>query len=113
MGWTADTRDPEAMARGFRNSLLVLGAYEGEKLLGLVRAVGDGATIVFVQDILVYPEHQRRGIGRALMEAVLDRYASVRHIQLTTADTPRTLALYRSLGFREYSELGCRGFLHV
>ena len=113
VGWTAYTRDPEAMARGFRNSLLVLGAYEGEKLLGLVRAVGDVGNIVFVQDILVYAEHQRRGIGRALMEAVLDRYAAVRQIQLTTDDTPRTLAFYRSLGFREYSELGCRGFLHV
>ena len=73
--------------------------------------VGDGATVIFVQDILVYPEKQRQGIGTALLKAVLDRYAHVRQIQLLTDNTPKTVAFYRSLGFLELSELGCCGFM--
>ena len=41
-----------ALERGYKNSLLVLAAYENEELLGIVRVVGDGATIILVQDIL-------------------------------------------------------------
>ncbi len=111
VGWTAYTEDLPALERGYRNSLLILAAYENDELLGIVRAVGDGATIVLVQDILVFPDKQRQGVGTALLRAVLERYADVRQIQLATDNTPKTVAFYRSLGFREYAEIGCCGFM--
>lgn len=113
VGWTAYTDDPAALRNGFANSLLTLAAYEEAALAGLIRVVGDGHTIVFVQDILVRPQFQRRGIGSALLQAVLNRYAGVRQIELFTDDTPETAAFYRSMGFRELTELGCRGFMKI
>ena len=113
VGWTAYTDDPAALRNGFANSLLTLAAYEEAALAGLIRVVGDGHTIVFVQDILVRPQFQRRGIGSALLQAVLNRYAGVRQIELLTDDTPETAAFYRSMGFRELTELGCRGFMKI
>lgn len=109
--WTAYTEDMPALERGFQHSLLILAAYENDALLGLIRVVGDGATVILIQDILIYPEKQRQGIGTALLKAVLDRYPDVRQIQLTTDDTPKTVAFYQSLGFSELSALGCRGFM--
>ncbi|MBQ8972142.1 MAG: GNAT family N-acetyltransferase [Clostridia bacterium] len=111
IGWTAYTDDMSALERGYRNSLLVLAAYENDALLGIIRAVGDGFTIVFIQDIAVFPKMQRKGVGTALLKAVLDRYSDVRQIELTTDNTPQTVAFYRSLGFTEFSELGCCGFM--
>ena len=111
VGWTAYTENPQALRQGYAHSLLTLGAYEGETLVGIIRAVGDGATIVFIQDLLVHPENRRQGIGTALLRAVLDRYPHVRQIELTTDDTPETAAFYRSLGFRAFSEIGCSGFM--
>ena len=93
--------------------MLTLAAYEGEKFLGIIRAVGDGHTIVFVQDILVYPEHQRKGVGSALLQAILGRYSHVRQIELATDNTPKTIAFYKSMGFREMSEIGCCVFMRV
>ena len=110
-GWIAYTQNPEALRQGFERSLLVLAAYEENRLLGIIRAVGDGATIVFVQDILVYPEYRRKGVGTALLQAVLDRYQHVRQIELVTDNSEETVAFYRSMGFRDLSELGCRGFM--
>ena len=112
-GWTAYTRDPASLKAGFMNSLTILAAREGDSLAGIIRAVGDGATIVYIQDILVSPDHRRKGIGTALVSAVLERYRDVRQIILMTDDTPETEAFYRSLGFREVSELGCRAFQKV
>ncbi len=111
VGWTAYTGNLSALRQGFENSLLVLAAYENDELLGIIRAVGDGATIVFIQDILVFPDKQRQGVGTALLQAVLDRYAHVRQIELATDNTEKTVAFYKSLGFSEFSEIGCCGFM--
>ena len=91
--------------------MLTLTAYEGDKLMGILRAVGDGYTVVFVQDILVFPEHQRKGVGSALLQAVLDRCSHVRQIELATDNTEKTVAFYKSMGFREMSEIGCCAFM--
>ena len=111
VGWTAYTDDPAALRNGFANSLLTLAAYEEAALAGLIRVVGDGHTIVFVQDILVRPDYQRQGIGSALLRAVLERYADVRQIELVTDNTPETRVFYQSAGFQELSEIDCCGFM--
>lgn len=113
VGWTAYTKNPDVLRKGFENSMLTLAAYDGEELMGIIRTVGDGYTIVFVQDILVFPEHQRKGIGSALLQAVLDKYSHVRQIELATDNTEKTVAFYRSMGFKEMSEIGCCGFMKV
>lgn len=113
VGWIAYTQNPVVLRDGFANSLLVLAAYKGEQIMGLVRVVGDGQTIVFVQDILVFPIYQRRGVGTALLKAILKRYAHVRQIELVTDREAKTLAFYKSLGFQEISELGCCGFMKI
>lgn len=113
VGWTAYTDHPEVLRKGFDHSLLTLAAYEGEQLLGIIRVVGDGYTIVFVQDLLVFPEHQRKGIGSALLKAVLDQYRHVRQIELATDHTQKTIAFYKSMGFQEMSEIGCCGFIRT
>ena len=113
VGWTAYTDLPEALRSGFEKSLLTLAAYEDGKLIGLIRCVGDGETIVYVQDILVYPEYQRQGIGTALLREVLSRFSHVRQIVLSTDKEERTLRFYRSLGFASLEDIGCRGFMLI
>ena len=113
VGWTAYTDQPEVLQKGFESSLLTLAAYECDQLLGIIRVIGDGYTVVFVQDILVFPEHQRKGVGSALLQVILDRYSHVRQIELATDNTPKTIAFYKSMGFRELSEIGCCGFMRI
>lgn len=78
-----------------------------------MRVVGDGYTIIFIQDILVNPEYQRKGIGTLLVQSVLERFDKVRQIELTTDEMPSTLAFYESLGFRKMSEIGCCGLIKI
>ena len=111
VGWIAYTEAPDVLRRGFAQSLLTLAAWEDKTLQGLVRVVGDGMTIVYVQDLLVRPEAQRKGVGSALLHAVLERYAAVRQIVLVTDNTPETRAFYQSIGLQELSALGCCGFM--
>lgn len=113
VGWAAYTDYPEVLRQSFENSLLILAAYENGRLLGLIRAVGDGYSIVFVQDILVFPEYQRKGVGSALLQALLDKYSHVRQVELATDNTLKNIAFYKKMGFREMSEIGCLGFMRI
>ena len=111
VGWVFDCKHPDIVAQAYANSLCILAAYEDEKLVGLIRCVGDGHTIVFIQDILVYPEYQRSGIGTALMKAVLEKYPHTYQIELATDNTEKTISFYKSLGFRPMQDIGCCGFM--
>ncbi len=99
VGWSAYTDEPEVLHKGFEHSMLVLGAYESGKLVGVIRVVGDGYTIVFIQNLLVLPEYQRKGIGAALIQSVLTRFSFVRQIELAADTTSGTAAFYKSQGF--------------
>lgn len=101
----------QKLRESFSNSMLTLAAYEDEELMGIIRTVDDGATIVFIQDILVFPERQRQGIGTALIKAVLERYKNIGQIELAADKIPKTIAFYKSLGFSELSDIGCCGFM--
>ena len=111
VGWRNYYTRPEMLRKDYENSLCTLAAYEVDRLVGIIRCVGDGYSVVLIQDILVLPECQRRGIGTALMQSVLKQYGQVYQIQLTTDNTEKTKAFYRAQGFRPLDELGCCGFM--
>lgn len=112
VGWTNYTQNLDMLKQALDASLYTLYAYEGEELLGLVRAVGDGFSSVFIQDLLVKPDHQRKGIGKALMEQVLTTYSHAYQIQLATKASEKNLAFYQSLGFQELTNRACTGMIY-
>lgn len=106
VGWSAYTRDPEALTASIAGSHSVLTARDAAgRLLGLVRTVSDGVTIVYVQDLLVVPTAHRSGIGSGLLDAVLDRSAGVRQTVLLTDTEPGQRAFYESRGFVEVHDV--------
>lgn len=105
VGWSAYTRDPARLTAAIRASLAVVTARDDGELVGLARVVGDGQTIVYLQDILIRPDHQRRGIGRELFQRVFAPYADVRQKVLITEDEASQRAFYESLRFTETGDL--------
>ena len=102
VGWSAYTRQPDDLVAAVAASHLVLTARDTTgALVGLVRTISDGITIVYVQDLLVAPTHQRSRVGGRLLDAVLERYAGVRQTVLTTDAEPGQRAFYESHGFVE------------
>lgn len=105
VGWTAYTKDPGRLVAAIAASLRVVTAWDGGRLVGLARVVGDGLTIVYLQDVLVLPDLQRSGVGRELFRRAFEPYEDVRQKLLITDDEPGQLAFYRSMGFTEVRDL--------
>ncbi len=110
VGWTNYTNNPEMLKNAYAHSLKTFGAYVDDKLVGVVRVVGDGYSVVFIQDLLVFPEYHRQGIGTMLMKQVLQEYEHVYQKNLFTDDTEKTIQFYKSLGFMIDSDMGGRAF---
>lgn len=116
VGWTAYTRDPERLRRSLTGSHLVLTVRDDDgTLLGLARTVSDGESVCYVQDVLVHPDARRSGVGRVLLQEVLERYRHCMFVALSTdaADTEdgrRSHPFYRSLGFVPHPKLGLVAF---
>ena len=113
VGWTNYLERIDILEEAYANSLCVLGAYDSDRLVGIIRAVGDGQTIVFVQDIIVLPEYQRKGIGTKLLKAVVEKYKDVYQIELLTDNTEKTKTFYRSVGFTASDDIGCVAFIRM
>lgn len=110
VGWTNYTNNPKMLENAYVNSLRILGAYEDEKLIGIIRVVGDGHSVVFIQDLLVFPEYQRQGVGTALLKQILLEYKHVYQKHLLTENTEKTIQFYKSLGFTMDTDMECRAF---
>ena len=114
VGWTNYTTKPEMLKAAFENSLHIIGAFnKDEKMIGVLRGVGDGASILFIQDILVYPEYQHQGIGTKLLQQTLEKYKNVYQIQLTTDNSMKTISFYESNGFTSLTSLNCVSFMYT
>ena len=113
VGWTNYTNQPQMLAQALTHSLAIYLARDGEKIVGLVRLIGDDFSLVLVQALIILPSYQRQGIGSALMKQALADYKDVYQVQLATEQTEKNLGFYRSLGFETLSSFQCTGMIWV
>ena len=113
VGWTNYTNQPQMLEQSLAHSLAIYVARDGEKIVGLVRLVGDGFSSVFVQDLIVLPSYQRQGIGSDLMKEALRDYKDAYQVQLATEQTEKNVGFYRSMGFETLSTYDCTGMIWV
>lgn len=50
-------------------------AIENGETIGMARTVGDGHLILYIQDVIIAPSHRSQGLGRTLLQALLDEAA--------------------------------------
>ena len=92
-------RSRETVELTVRRSTAVMGLYRGAEQIGFARAVSDRVTVAYLADVYVLPAYRGRGLGLALVAAILDGPAGegVRWL-LHTADAQ---GLYAKLGFSD------------
>ncbi|EOS7771504.1 GNAT family N-acetyltransferase [Enterococcus hirae] len=100
VGWSAYTKDIQQLAMGVQQSLKVITVWDEQQLIGLIRSVGDGETILYIQDLLVHPAYQNKGIGTQLIEKMVQAYPKVRQKVLLTENEQQTRRFYEKCQFQ-------------
>lgn len=88
---------PETHLRILKGSAFVVLALEGGRVIGFVTAVSDGVLSAYISLLEVLPEHQRRGVGRALMTRIKAMLEGLYMIDVLCDDV---LFFYEKLGFQ-------------
>lgn len=113
VGWTSYLRRPGLLKAAYAASRMTLAAHDGEQLVGVIRAVGDGVSILYIQDVIVRPAYQRRGIGTRLLQEMLAAFPDVNQVVLLTDDTEQTVSFYEAAGFNRAQKAGCCAMLRL
>ena len=116
VGWSIYADHPARLMQAIQASDWVLCAWQEDQLVGLARALTDGVSVTYLQDVLVHPDHQRRGIGRALLTRWLSDHGDVRQRVLLTDDRPEQKALYSSMGLHRVgpgTESPLNAYVHI
>ncbi len=95
-GWSSAEK-PDRLMPALKNSDALVTARISGRLVGIGNAISDGSLVVYYPHLLVHPDCQGRGIGRAMMALLREKYASF-HQQMLTADAD-AVEFYRAMGF--------------
>lgn len=104
----------EAVPKSLANSFCCILAYEREhminettpgpdkKAVAMGRLLGDGALFLQLCDVAVHPDHQRRGLGKRIMQRLIDyvdEHAPFAYVSLVAE--PKAQKLYPLYGFKD------------
>ncbi len=64
--------DEKLSEKGLKNSLYSLCLYINNEIIGICRLVGDGYLKVYVEELIIHPEYQKKGFGTLIMNKIVD-----------------------------------------
>lgn len=88
--------EPEVHKRAFEASHTTVFVYEASRLIGFGRAIADGEYQGAIYDVAVLPDAQGKGIGKTIIQTILDRLPNC---NIVLYATPGMEGFYRKLGF--------------
>jgi len=94
-------RESDAVMLALRNSLFAVCAESEGKAIGCGRVIGDGGLHLYLTDIIVHPDYQRRGAGTLIVDRLMKHVESVPYQNLLVAvlPTPGLAGFYAKHGF--------------
>jgi predicted N-acetyltransferase YhbS len=94
-----DRRD--SMRQMLEHANLVVTAFEGPLLVGIARALTDFAFVAYLSDLAVRASHQRKGIGKELIQRTQAELGPDASVVLLAA--PAAVDYYPRIGFTQHA----------
>ena len=90
---------PDRLHKALMNSSRVMSAWDGDRLVGLIRLMDDSELVCFINYVLVHPDYHGRGIAGHFLEMVEEAYKSYLYINVMIGDS-KNAAFYEKHGFK-------------
>jgi|SRR3989344_8314720 len=101
VGWnlTGKGITDERIQQSLNTSPYSVCAYYDDVIIGMVRLSGDLAMYGYIQDTIVLPSYQGRGVGRILVQKVLDKVKPLKGYLLGVCPSKVSVDFYSKFGF--------------
>ncbi|MFC1798453.1 GNAT family N-acetyltransferase [Thermodesulfobacteriota bacterium] len=97
--WTQETDDPELVAQIIVGSHCFLLVMQDGDSVGMGRAISDGASDAYIQDVTVKKEHRGQGIGTHIIRKLVERLNADGLDWIGLIAENNSYQFYESLGF--------------
>ncbi|MEB3885430.1 GNAT family N-acetyltransferase [Lyngbya sp. CCY1209] len=101
VGWSR--RPLRKVKKAIQHSFLVVSMWQmrgnQRRLIGFARATSDHAFNATLWDVVVHPDFQSKGLGKALMRFIIKKLRSDDISNITLFADPHVVDFYRNLGF--------------
>jgi spermidine synthase len=102
--WQADDdKSPDLIPKLIAGSQCFVVALAGDDIVGMGRAISDGISDAYIQDLTVQCEYRKRGIGSSILHTILDRLRNDGLQWIGLIAEPGSFNLYKNAGFRQMS----------
>ena len=80
VGWVSD-QYPQRLYKALMHSSTVLTVWDGDRLIGLIRALDDSEMLAQIHYVFVHPDYQGQGIAGELLERIKEKYKNYLYIE--------------------------------
>jgi GNAT superfamily N-acetyltransferase len=98
-GLRRPVKDIQRIKKMYEYSNLIITAWDGEKLVGIARALTDFCYCCYLSDIAVRKEYQNQGIGKKMIECIRNKIGEETSLLLLAA--PDAMEYYPKIGFEK------------
>lgn len=102
VGWVSG-KYPTRLYKALLNSSTVITAWDGERLVGLVRLLDDSELVAYMHYVLVHPLYQGKGIAGKMIERVKEKYKDYLYIEIMPEER-KNVGFYEKHGFNVMKE---------
>ena len=105
-------RYPDRLIKALKGSSLVITAWDGSKLVGLLRGIDDGEMVAFLHYLLVHPDYQGMGIATHLLDMAKEKYKSYLYLNVMP-DEKENIPFYERHGFNLLADGAAMQICHL
>lgn len=102
VGWVSG-QYPQRLYKALMHSSTVLTAWDGNRLIGLIRALDDSEMLAQIHYVLVHPDYHGQGIAGELLERIKEKYKNYLYIEAMPEDK-KNVPFYEKHGFRQMEQ---------
>lgn len=97
VGWISG-RYPSRLYKALMNSSTVLTAWNGNKLVDLIRVLDDSEMVAYMHYVLVDPDYQGQKIAGTMIEMIKEKYKDYLYIEIMPEQSKNVVS-YKKFGF--------------
>lgn len=98
-GIVRPTDDESRIAAMFKNSNLIISAWDNDRLIGVARALTDFSYCCYLSDLAVNKDYQNRGVGKKMVEIIKNKLGE--KVMFLLLSVPSAMEYYPKIGFEK------------
>lgn len=110
VGWGA--YDKKISKKALNNTYYSVSIYDDNKIIGYGRLIGDGICFMYIHDVMVMPEYQKKKIGTSIMNKLIEKIETIEKenpdVRVYLGASKGKEGFYKRFGFieRQDADLG-------